>query len=134
MGPSRDPLTGALSFVVADDPQATPVRVWYHLRAFGDDPMFHRDGDVWVATIPAPPVDRPEYLLVVVNADGTEAMVLDPANPKRVTGVFGDHSLLELPGYRAPGWLSWASEPWSVEPVAAETEDDGLAVRGEILT
>jgi enterochelin esterase family protein len=134
MGPSRDPVTGALSFAAADDPQARPVRVWYHLRAFGDDPTFHRDGATWVARVPAPPVDRLEYLLVVRTPDGAESMVLDPANPARVTGVFGDHSLLELPGYRAPGWLSSTSAPWSAEPVSVRTEDAGLSVLGEVLT
>jgi enterochelin esterase family protein len=134
MGPSRDPVNGALTFVVADDDAARPVRVWYHLRAFGDDPTFHRDGHSWVATIPAPPVDRFEYLLVVRTRDGAESMVLDPDNPARVTGVFGDHSLLELPGYQAPRWLGWTSDPWSAQPVAVGTRDAGLAVRGEVLT
>jgi enterochelin esterase-like enzyme len=134
MGPTRDAATGALTFVAADDPQARPVRVWYHLRRFGDDPTFHRDGSEWVATVPAPPVDRLEYLLVVRAPDGGESMVLDPANPAHVAGVFGDHSLLELPGYRAPRWLTRTSPPWSAQPVAVDTADPRLAVRGELLT
>jgi enterochelin esterase-like enzyme len=133
-GPSRDPRTGALTFVAADDPHARPERVWYHLRSFGDDPTFHRDGDDWVATVPAPPVDRLEYLFVVRAPDGTESMVLDPTNPASVAGVFGDHSVLELPGYQPPAWLSHTSEPWSAQPVAVEARDAGLAVRGEVLT
>lgn len=134
MGPSLDPVTGALAFVVADEPPARPVRVWYHLRAFGDDPTFRREGDTWVATIPPPPVDRLEYLLVVRAPDGTESMVLDPANPAHVSGVFGDHSLLELPGYHAPRWLTWTSPPWAAQAIAVDTADPGLAVRGELLT
>jgi enterochelin esterase-like enzyme len=31
--------------------------------------------------------------------------VLGPANPQRVRGVFGDHSVVEMPGYRSPWWL-----------------------------
>jgi enterochelin esterase-like enzyme len=134
MGPSRDERTGALTFVVADDPYARPERVWYHLRAFGDDPSFRRDGDGWVATIPAPPVDRLEYLLVLRAPNGDEAMVLDPANPARVEGVFGDHSVLELPGYHPPDWLPWTSKPWSAQAVTADTADPGLAVQGELLS
>jgi enterochelin esterase-like enzyme len=134
MGPTRDARTGALAFVAADDPGARPERVWYHLRGFGDDPTFHRDGGAWVATIPAPPVDRLEYLLVVRGPDGSESMVLDPTNPDRVAGVFGDHSLLELPGYRPPAWLGWASGPWSAQPLAVDASDPNLAVRGELLT
>jgi enterochelin esterase family protein len=112
-GPHVDPGTGAISFVATDEGSAHPRRVWYHLRDFGDDPAFVRCDAGWVATIPRPPVDRLEYLLVVADPDGHESMVLDPANPDRVPGVFGDHSQLLLPAYRPPVWLghrsSWAT-------------------------
>lgn len=124
-GPHVDPATGALTFVVADEPGVRPLRVWYHLRAFGDDPAFHPSPGGWSTTVPAPPVDRLEYLLVLQGADGAEHMVLDPANPDRVPGVFGDHSVLELPGYRAPLWLS--AEPttgWVSTPLRTRTRPE----------
>ena len=105
-GPSVD--GDWITFRIDDDPHWTPRRVWFHLRDYGADPSFHRDGAQWVARIPRPPVDRLEYLLVVERPDGGESMITDPANPRRSRGVFGDHSLLELPGYVPPWWIAVA--------------------------
>jgi enterochelin esterase family protein len=132
-GPSLDPRTGAVTFVVADTEGVVPQRVWYHLRDFGDDPTFRREDGRWVARVPAPPVDRIEYLLVVRTTDG-EATALDPANPLRVDGVFGELSVLELPGYHRPAWVSAGTAPWHAEPVVVGTADPRLAVEGELLT
>jgi enterochelin esterase-like enzyme len=95
-------------FRLDDDPRWTPRRVWFHLRDFGADPTFQREGDQWVARIPRPPVARLEYLVVLGWPDGGEALVPDPANPRRVRGVFGDKSVLELPGYAPPWWVAVA--------------------------
>ena len=55
------------------------MSVWFHLRNFGADPTFRATGDGWwAATIPAPPVDRLEYLFAVRSDDGTETLVVDP--------------------------------------------------------
>lgn len=123
-GPHLDPVTGALTFVVADEPGVRPLRVWYHLRDFGDDPKFWPCPGGWSATVPAPPVDRLEYLLVLANPDGSEQMVLDPANPNRVAGVFGDHSVVELPSYRAPHWLEADSAGWDTRPFRTRTRPE----------
>ena len=104
-GPTIDPRTGAITFRVDAMPGVVPERVWFHLRDFGADPTFRPDGDQWVARIPAPPVDRLEYLIDVRRADGGRELVCDPGNPVRVPGVFGDKSELTLPGYRRPAWL-----------------------------
>jgi enterochelin esterase-like enzyme len=133
-GPLVDQRSGAVTFVVADDADARPRRVWYHLREFGDDASFHRVGDHWVARIPPPPVDRIEYLLVVRFPDGRESMVLDPANPHRVAGVFGDHSVLELPGYHPPPWSGSTTPPWTAQVLAVGAPMAALDVRGELLT
>ena len=85
-----------------------PRRVWYHLKDHGADPTFQLEGAQWVARIPRPPVARMEYLLIVEWPDGTESMVTDPANPRRVRSVFGDKSVIEFPGYARPWWLSVA--------------------------
>jgi len=133
-GPSVDPVTGAVTFLADSRPGLRPVRVWYHLRDFGDDPRFRRNGDRWVARIPAPPVDRIEYLLVVQGSDGRESMVLDPNDPHRVDGVFGEHSVVELPAYKPPAWLATGSPPWTAQPLAVGGASPELAVEGELLT
>jgi enterochelin esterase-like enzyme len=107
-GASLDPEAHEVTFRVDLDARCTPRRVWFHLRDFGADPVFHLEGDQWVARIPRPPVDRLEYLLVLDWADGSESMVTDPANPNRVRTVFGDKSVIEFPGYARPWWLSVA--------------------------
>ncbi len=133
-GPRVDPLTGAVRFVAAPRDGWVPERVWYHLRDFGDDPAFHRQGASWAAEIPAPPVDRIEYLLTLRDASGEQAMVLDPDNPTVVPGVFGDHSEVTLPGYRAPEWLGSRSPDWAAEPIRVDTVTPGVVVEGELLT
>ena len=79
----------------------------------------HRDG-TWQARFEPPPVDRLEYLLELRFRNGRTTRIPDPANPLRAPGPFGDKSVLELPGYRAPAWLD-------ADPPRGETTD--LAVR-----
>ncbi len=79
-------------------------------------------------------MDRLEYLIVVRAADGSEAMVIDPANPATVPGAFGDKSVLELPGYVPPDWLGTISPAWPAEPFAVPTDVPGVTVAGELLT
>ena len=106
--PLVDPDTHEITFRIRADQVAVPRRVWFHLRDYGADPTFHREGDHWVARIPRPPVDRLEYLLVMAWPDDGESMVPDPANPHRIRTVFGDKSVVELPGYTRPWWLAVA--------------------------
>jgi enterochelin esterase-like enzyme len=103
--PTVDPQTHEVTFRTGAQPGSRPVSVWFHLREFGADPQFHREGAHWVARIPRPPVDRLEYLFLVESDDGTRTMVTDPGNPHRVRTVFGDKSVVEFPGYRRPWWL-----------------------------
>jgi enterochelin esterase-like enzyme len=67
---------------------------------------FRRDGDDWVLELELPDVLRLEYQLEVDYADGGHEWILDPANPKRAPGAFGEKSVLELPGYEPPAWLA----------------------------
>jgi enterochelin esterase-like enzyme len=78
-----------------------------------------RDG-TWLARFDPPPADRLEYLLELRFRNGRTTTIPDPANPLRAPGPFGDKSVLELPGYRAPAWIDAA-------PPRGETTD--LAVR-----
>jgi hypothetical protein len=48
-----------------------------------------------------PPVQRLEYLFEVTDSAGATRMICDPAGPRTRT-PFGDHWVLEFPGYREP--------------------------------
>ncbi len=67
---------------------------------------FGRHGDGWDLVIDPPPVDRMEYLVELCYPDGPCETVTDPGNPRQVAGAFGPKSVLELPGYAPPGWLT----------------------------
>jgi enterochelin esterase family protein len=112
-----------------DDPDSTlrSVRLYQEVRIPGDQLDFDYDGSGWVLVIDRPDVDRMEYLFQVTSADGTIEWLPDPANAGRVTGAFGDKSVLELPGYTTPGWLDRPAPQGSrrdltVAPRALETE------------
>ncbi len=72
-----------------------------------------------------------EYLVIMEWPDGTQSMVPDPTNPRRVRSVFGDKSEIEFPGYSRPWWLSvgdaadaqarWDAEARTFVPVAVRT-------------
>lgn len=67
---------------------------------------FAREGDQWVLRVPRPEVDRMEYSFELQHADGRSEWVCDPDNPLRVSGAFGDKSVLEMPEYAAPAWTA----------------------------
>lgn len=120
------------------------VRLWTDI-VLGEprpDLDFVRVDDDWRLSIPLPPVDRLEYQFIArergsdaepepsaqpTDAEpepelGAETYLLDPGNPRRVGGAFGDHSELALPGYRAPEWLT-------AEPLAADRAEYTLDTR-----
>ncbi len=83
------------------------------------------DGDGWHLYLPHPPLQRVEYRFTVTRGEVTET-ILDPANPLRVGTAFGDRSVLELPGYTAPWWLSAPAVEgrFHAMGVEGETADD----------
>lgn len=81
------------------------VRLLQHIGLPADGLDFARAEGGWLLRLPRPPVWRLEYRLELRHGDGRVEEVCDPANPRRAPGAFGDKSVLELPGYRAPGWL-----------------------------
>lgn len=96
------------------DDAITGVRLWTDFDL--DDTAFTRVDDGWeLRRAPArlPPVDRLEYLFEVTRHGRTES-VMDPGNPLRVGGAFGDHSCLRL-DYLPPGWLD-------IEPISGERQ------------
>lgn len=102
---------GHLVFTVAD-PDDRFVEVELSCDdAVVDRHRFRRGSHGWLLAVPVPPVLRLEYRLVVTRADGTQEVVLDPANPRRVATAFGDRSVAVLPGYSPPAWLDAAAVP-----------------------
>jgi enterochelin esterase-like enzyme len=122
VGPRVETAGALLS--VDDHGRWTSVRLWYHLRAPYPDRSFARTEDGWGLWLPRPAVDRLEYLLEVVDHDGGTRLMPDPGNPRRVGGVFGEHSVLEFPEYRPPAWLAWDA------PVGERVEVDLPHARG----
>jgi enterochelin esterase-like enzyme len=66
---------------------------------------FARDGDDWVLELDTP-LARLEYQLELERTDGATETVLDPANPERAPGAFGEKSVMLAPGYEPPAWLT----------------------------
>ena len=109
-----------------DDPRADRggrvdgVRLWSDFD-LGDAAFSRSTGayDGWELRVPVaklPPVDRLEYLFEVARG-GSDTSMLDPGNPRRVGGSFGDHSVLELAGYRPPAWLDAEPTRGTREPL-----------------
>jgi enterochelin esterase family protein len=94
-------------------------------RAVAGPREFRRDGTGWVLEVPRPALQRLEYRFAVARGDVVE-VVLDPANPVSVVTAFGDRSVLELPGYAPPWWLSAPSVAGAMETLslAGETADE----------
>ena len=93
--------------LVFDDPDRLYERVTLvqELQRPRLGPSFHRGLNDWSLQFPRPAVDRMEYLVQTVDRDGSERLIADPKNPNRAPGPFGEKSVIEWPGYQAPGWL-----------------------------
>jgi enterochelin esterase family protein len=100
------------------------VRLASDLHLSDTERSFRRAGDEWVLELDPPEVERIEYKLEVERPDGGTDWLLDPENPNRAPGAFGDKSVLELPGYTPPEWLDEDGVPGRM---------DDLAVRGRGL-
>jgi enterochelin esterase-like enzyme len=75
-----------------------------------------RNGRTWELSAPAPDVARFEYQFELVARDGSSELVLDPGNPRRASGPWGDKSVWEEPGYERPAWLE-SAVPAAPEPL-----------------
>jgi enterochelin esterase family protein len=96
-----------VTFRFADpDRTLSGVRLSQDVRIPGDRLDFSRgvDGD-WTLQVDRPDVHRIEYAFELTHPDGGTEHVLDPTNPTRSPGAFGDKSVVLLPGYEAPDWL-----------------------------
>lgn len=113
MRPSAAVTTGpevtdtTVTFRFADPEHAlTGVRLSQDVRVPGDRLAFTYDGSNWALDVDRPDVHRIEYLFELTKPDGGTEHVLDPANDNTSPGAFGDKSVVLLPGYEAPDWLS----------------------------
>jgi enterochelin esterase family protein len=88
------------------DRRLSGVRLQQDVRLPGEVLGFTQVPGGWQLRVPRPDVDRMEYAFELQHADGGSEWVCDPGNPLRTGGAFGDKSVLELPGYTAPAWLS----------------------------
>jgi enterochelin esterase family protein len=69
-----------------------------------------RNGErIWHGRMVRPAVDRLEYQYELEFTDGTRQLTLDPHNPLRAAGPFGDTSVVEMPGYQPPDWCMSAA-------------------------
>jgi enterochelin esterase-like enzyme len=107
------------------DPQRrySAVRLASDLALSEAERTFARVNGEWVLELRPRDVQRLEYQLELVGDGGVE-YALDPDNPHRAPGAFGERSVLLLPGYEAPAWLD--------APVV-EGRFDELSVRGRGL-
>jgi enterochelin esterase family protein len=104
--------TGVELMVADPGHELDGVAVWYHLRRPYPDRSFTRVEGGWRYWLERPEVDRLEYLLDV-RGPGGSGLVVDPGNPLRSSGPFGQHSVVEFPGYLEPWWLGAGPGPAS---------------------
>jgi len=88
-----------------DDPdgQYAVVRLCSDLHL--DSREFTRENGGWVLRLPETRIARLEYQLETVDHDGGSQVVLDPGNPHRAPGAFGEKSVALADDYEAPWWL-----------------------------
>ncbi|MFG1606658.1 alpha/beta hydrolase [Actinoplanes sp. NPDC049265] len=89
------------------DQRLSGVRLGSGVFPRGSDLSFtyRPDDHRWELRLPRPGVWRIEYKLELSHPDGRTEWVLDPENPQRAGGGFGDSSELRCDDYREPGWL-----------------------------
>lgn len=66
---------------------------------------FTRERTYWGLHLPRPPVNRMEYLFEIEDDNAHRQTIVDPSNPHRAPGAFGEKSVLTFPEYVPPPWL-----------------------------
>jgi len=98
-------------FALPDPERAyNEVRLAQELVRPRPGPLFVWEAGAWHLDFPRQEVDRMEYL---IGVDGE--LRLDPGNPKRAPGPFGDKSVVEWPEYEPPAWLESIADPGPIE-------------------
>ena len=94
-------------------------------------PASHRRPRTWRGRLPRPELDRLEYVFELVHRNGSTHLVLDPANPLRARGPFGEKSEVRWPEYREPAWL--AADPPPGDLVELEVRSRALRAHVPVL-
>jgi enterochelin esterase-like enzyme len=119
-----------LTFRVADpDRRYAAVRLSSDLHLEGS---FRRDGDDWVLHIDPPGIARLEYKLELQHPDGTTETVLDPENPHRAPGAFGEKSVMLTDHYRPPLWLDAPGVEGRVTELSVRGRGLGASVHARV--
>jgi enterochelin esterase-like enzyme len=119
-----------VTFRLADpDGRYAAVRLCSELPLSEHERSFTRSGGEWVLRLAPPPVTRLEYELELVHRDGDTEVVLEPGNPHRAPGAFGEKSVALLPGYQSPLWLDVPGVPGEVTELAPR----GRGLRANVL-
>jgi enterochelin esterase-like enzyme len=122
-----------LRFRFADpDGRYAAVRLRSDLPLSDAGRSFTRDGGEWVLEIAPPPIARLEYELELVRPDGVREIALDPGNPHRAPGAFGEKSVARAPGYAPPAWLEADRVEGRYEEIAPRGRGLGANVAGRI--
>ncbi len=99
-------------------PRLAAVRLAHELHGLPHE--LTRRGRMWELAWPLPDVARFEYQFELIHRSGRSEWVVDPDNPSRASGPWGDKSVVELPGYERPAWLD--DEPvGEVKPARIES-------------
>jgi enterochelin esterase family protein len=111
----RGPLVGTdeITFRFSDPTRSlTDVALAHELRRPRRVPFQRgRRAGTWTLEFRPGTADRVEYLLELTQRDGETRLVPDPANPLRAAGPFGEKSVVELPSYLEPDWVSDDESP-----------------------
>ncbi len=97
-----------LTFRLADpERRLVGVRLFQHVGVPGDrlDFTYDEADRAWRLALARPALWRLEYMLELRHPGGGTELILDPENPRRVGGAFGDKSVVECPEYAEPAWL-----------------------------
>lgn len=77
----------------------------------GPEFIWREEVEAWQLDFLRPDADRMEYQFQLEHDDGSTELLCDPSNPLRSPGPFGDKSVLEMPGYVSPDWLTGEEAP-----------------------
>lgn len=110
------------------------VRLQQEVRVPGNLLNFRYRRGAWTLRLARPDVDRMEYLFEITHRNEGRETMLDPGNPLRAPGAFGEKSVIEFPGYRRPAWLEQAAMPGVMSELAVPSRNLGSTLRGRIWT
>lgn len=84
---------------------------------------------VWHLSFDRPEADRMEYMFHLVHRDGGDEWINDPGNDVVAPGPFGAKSVIEWPGYEAPGWVDRRPRPGARREISVTTRSPRATFR-----